>query len=67
MRLILRGALVAAITVVFSVPAMAGTAYEWVTDDGVYSYADVLKRVPPTSSSMTVGKDCTSFIASRSA
>jgi hypothetical protein len=42
----LRGSLVVAISVLLAAPAFAGTVYEWVTDDGVRSYADVLKRVP---------------------
>jgi len=46
MQKILRGGLAAMIAVMFAAPAVADTAYEWVTDDGVYSYADVLKRVP---------------------
>jgi hypothetical protein len=46
MGLMIRSALVVAITVTFCAPAFAGAAYEWVTDDGIHSYADVLKRVP---------------------
>ncbi|MEE2663679.1 MAG: DUF4124 domain-containing protein [Myxococcota bacterium] len=46
MAWILRGWLVLAISMMFSVPAVAGTVYQWVTDDGVYAYADVLKRIP---------------------
>jgi hypothetical protein len=59
MRLVLRGSLVAAITMVLALPAFAGTVYEWVTEDGVHSYADVLKRVPkryqPQVKKRTVG------------
>ena len=43
---ILPGSLVWAVSLILSVPAAAGTVYQWVTDDGVYAYADVLKRVP---------------------
>ena len=46
MQKIMRGALVGAITLMLAAPAFGGTVYEWVTEDGVHAYADVLKRVP---------------------
>jgi hypothetical protein len=42
MRVLLSAGLVLAI----SSPAAAGAVYSWVTEDGVYAYADSTKRIP---------------------
>jgi hypothetical protein len=42
----MKATLVTAAALMLAIPASAGSVYEWVTDDGVYSYADTLKRVP---------------------
>ncbi len=38
---------VAAITVFFSLPALASEFYSWRTDDGGYAYTDDVKAIPP--------------------
>jgi hypothetical protein len=38
---------VAAITVFFSLPALASEIYSWRTDDGGYAYTDDAKAIPP--------------------
>jgi hypothetical protein len=38
---------VAAITVFFSVPALASEIYSWRTEDGGYAYTDDAKAIPP--------------------
>ena len=38
---------VAAITVFFSLPAIASEFYSWRTDDGGYAYTDDVKAIPP--------------------
>jgi hypothetical protein len=43
----LRVAMVAAITLFFSLPAVAGEIYSWRTEDGAYAYTDDAKAIPP--------------------
>jgi hypothetical protein len=43
----LRGAGVAAITVFFCAPALAGEIYSWRTEDGGYAFTDDEKAIPP--------------------
>ena len=43
---LLRAAVAAGLALAIAAPSLAKTTYHWVTDDGVASYSDSLKRVP---------------------
>jgi hypothetical protein len=43
----LRAAGVAAVTLIFTVPALAGEIYSWRTEDGGYAFTDDAKAIPP--------------------
>jgi len=42
-----RSASIAAVTLVFSLPALAGEIYSWRTEDGGYAFTDDEKAIPP--------------------
>lgn len=43
----LRTASIAAVTLIFSLPALAGEIYSWRTEDGGYAFTDDAKAIPP--------------------
>ena len=43
----LRTAAIAAVTLIFALPALAGEIYSWRTEDGAYAFTDDAKAIPP--------------------
>ena len=43
----LRTAAIAAVALIFALPALAGEIYSWRTEDGAYAFTDDAKAIPP--------------------